>query len=244
MIEQTADAVVGLAWPEWGNGRRFGPPGLAHRVWPGSTNGVARQSLQAGAYRQGPPRCTRSSRGSQIRCRPEEVMQTTEQAEASSTVFSLADLRQQLDCALGIENYAAAARLKKAIQQKESDAKFAVEDANLRFYEAYDSCSIEGMDEMWGAGEHIQVVHPGAACITGRDAVLASWEKVLGYLRPRSSKVSVEEVRVAASEYHGFVTCVEVMEADGSKGRICTTNVFEKQNGKWLITHHHGGPLS
>lgn len=38
----------------------------------------------------------------------------------------------------------------------------------------------------------------------------------------------------------GYVTCVEVIDTDDSVGRICATNVFEKQDGKWVITMHHG----
>lgn len=44
------------------------------------------------------------------------------------------------------------------------------------------------------------------------------------------------------SSSDGFVTCVEVMEADESRGRVAATNVFERQDGKWRITHHHGSP--
>jgi translation initiation factor 2A len=47
-------------------------------------------------------------------------------------------------------------------------------------------------------------------------------------------------VRHVAGEDMGYVTCVEVIDADDSFGRICATNVFEKQDGKWVIVMHHG----
>lgn len=37
-----------------------------------------------------------------------------------------------------------------------------------------------------------------------------------------------------------YVTCIEIVQAGGSKGRILATNVFEKQDGVWKIVHHHG----
>lgn len=39
-----------------------------------------------------------------------------------------------------------------------------------------------------------------------------------------------------------FVTCVEVTESTEGRGRIAATNVFEKQEGKWKMVLHHGGP--
>lgn len=96
------------------------------------------------------------------------------------------------------------------------------------------------MAAAWGAGEHVQCVHPGAGCIAGREAVLQSWRVILGAGRVR---VALEDVRVAAGEEQAFVTCVEVVEADESTGRVLATNVFERQGGRWKLVHHHASPL-
>jgi hypothetical protein len=72
--------------------------------------------------------------------------------------------------------------------------------------------------------------------------VMESWKKVLKNVRPRAFNIILEDVRIYATETYGYVTCVEVIDADDSKGRIAATNVFEKQEGKWVITHHHGAP--
>lgn len=37
-----------------------------------------------------------------------------------------------------------------------------------------------------------------------------------------------------------FVTCLEVVRAGGTTGRILATNVFERQDGTWKIVLHHG----
>jgi hypothetical protein len=73
--------------------------------------------------------------------------------------------------------------------------------------------------------------------------VLESWRAILRGVRPRAFRISVEDVRVFASDSSGWVTCVEVVEADDSQGRTVATNVFEKQDGRWVMTHHHGSPL-
>jgi hypothetical protein len=46
-----------------------------------------------------------------------------------------------------------------------------------------------------------------------------SWKAILKNVRPRAFRISLDDVRVFASDGHGFVTCVEVMDADDTKGR-------------------------
>jgi translation initiation factor 2A len=71
---------------------------------------------------------------------------------------------------------------------------------------------------------------------------MESWRKVLKNVRPRAFQIQLEDVRIYATDTFGYVTCVEVIDADDSKGRIAATNVFEVQGGRWVITHHHGAP--
>jgi translation initiation factor 2A len=57
---------------------------------------------------------------------------------------------------------------------------------------------------------------------------MESWKKVLKNVRPRAFNIILEDVRIYATETYGYVTCVEVIDADDSKGRIAATNVFEE----------------
>ena len=51
---------------------------------------------------------------------------------------------------------------------------------------------------------------------------MESWKSILSNIRPRAFKIDLEDVRVDATETTGFVTCVEIMDADDSKGRcVC-----------------------
>ncbi|KXZ56093.1 hypothetical protein GPECTOR_2g975 [Gonium pectorale] len=128
------------------------------------------------------------------------------------------------------------------LRQKQQVSKLAVEDANRKFYDAFASGRLEEMERIVGEGEHVQVVHPGASCIAGREQVMESWRAILRNVRPGAFKVRLEDVRVHAREDFGFVTCVEIIDADDSTGRIIATNVFEKQGGVWRIVQHHGSP--
>lgn len=155
---------------------------------------------------------------------------------------SIAELESQLSLAIRSEEYERAAKIRDALQQKQSNSRLAVEDANRKFYEAFMSGNIEAMDEVWGHGDHIQVVHPGTNVIAGRELVMESWRKVLKNVRPRAFKIELEDVRVYASEDSAYVTCVELVDADDSQGRIVATNIFMKQDGRWVLTLHHGSP--
>ncbi|KAG2426535.1 hypothetical protein HXX76_011760 [Chlamydomonas incerta] len=154
----------------------------------------------------------------------------------------IADLEQALKRAVSKEDFKSAARLRDAIQQKQSISKLAVEDANRRFYDAFMSGRVEAMDKVVGEGDHVQVVHPGSATIAGREQVMDSWRAIMRNVRPGAFKVALEDVRVYAREDFGYVTCVEIIDADDSAGRIIATNVFEKQDGVWRIVQHHGSP--
>lgn len=158
--------------------------------------------------------------------------------------MTLAQLRKELDTAVKQEDYALAANLRDTLQQRQTDARLAIEDANERFYAAFRSGNIKEMDKVWGKGDHVQIVHPGSACIAGRELVMESWAAILRGVRPNAFKIGLEDVRVfALSDSQGLVTCLEVMDADDSRGRAVATNLFELQEGKWVMTHHHGSPL-
>ena len=66
------------------------------------------------------------------------------------------------------------------VSSLESDARVAVEAANAAFYAAFRAGDMRLMAAIWGTGRHVQVIHPAAGCITGREAVLESWRLVLG----------------------------------------------------------------
>ena len=91
-----------------------------------------------------------------------------------------------------------------------------------------------------GEGDHVQCLHPGAACIGGAEQVMQSWEIVFSGLPPGAGlEIDVEQTRVHAADGWGFATCVEKVRSDDGVGTLAATNVFEKQAGEWKIVHHH-----
>lgn len=153
---------------------------------------------------------------------------------------SLQQLMSELDRAIDNEEYELAATLRDEIQTKRQDNRIAIEEANERFYEAFRNGNYAAMSQIWGTGQHVQCIHPAAECIAGREDVMTSWKLILSSGR---MNINLEDVRIYATDTEGYVTLVEVVDAEDSQGRIIATNIFERQKGSWKIVHHHGGPV-
>lgn len=153
---------------------------------------------------------------------------------------SLQQLMSDLDRAIDDEQYELAASLRDEIQKKRQDNRIAVEEANDHFYDAFRNGNYAAMSKIWGNGEQVQCIHPAAECIAGREDVMTSWKLILSSGR---MNITLEDVRIYATDTQGYVTLVEVVDAEDSQGRIIATNIFERQQGSWKIVHHHGGPV-
>ena len=53
-----------------------------------------------------------------------------------------------------------------------------IEEANARFYRAFEGLDLQEMEAVWARGEHVKCIHPGWGLLTGWDAVRASWETI------------------------------------------------------------------
>jgi len=151
---------------------------------------------------------------------------------------SINELQAALERAIDDEEYDLAASLRDSLVRKRQDVRAVVEEANERFYSAFRSGDFVAMSRIWGTGEHVQCIHPLAGCIAGREDVLKSWQMILSGGR---LNIALEDVRVYATDAMGYVTAVEVVDAEDSKGRIVATNVFERQGDGWKIVLHQGG---
>ena len=127
----------------------------------------------------------------------------------------ISDIQELLDVAIREEDFAEAARLRDRLKDLKGNSAAGVADANERFYQAFRTSDLAGMRDVWGEGQHVQCLHPGAACISGSEQVMSSWEIVFGSLPPGTGlDVSVEQLRVHAAQGWGFVTCVEKVASD------------------------------
>jgi len=54
----------------------------------------------------------------------------------------------------------------------------AIENSNTRFYKAFESLSIEKMEEVWKHSDNAICIHPGWEMFTGWTAIRESWTRI------------------------------------------------------------------
>ncbi len=116
-----------------------------------------------------------------------------------------------------------------------------VEEANARFYRAFEALDVRQMDHVWAHGEHVRCVHPGWPLLCGWDAVRASWERI--FENTEEMRFTLGGVSVHVGGDLAWVTCTEniLSEVDGrvSVTAILATNLFERDDEGWRLVHHH-----
>ena len=116
-----------------------------------------------------------------------------------------------------------------------------VEEANLRFYQAFETLDLTRMDAVWLHTERAQCVHPGWPLIVGWAAIRGSWETI--FANTTEMRFTIADARVAGGPDLAWVTCTENILAD-VQGRVSVTsllatNVFERAPEGWRMVHHH-----
>jgi ketosteroid isomerase-like protein len=116
-----------------------------------------------------------------------------------------------------------------------------VEEANARFYRAFETLDIVEMDGIWSHGAHARCVHPGWPLLSGWDAVRTSWETI--FANTEEMRFTLSDVNVNVRGPLAWVTCTENILSD-VQGRvtvtsILATNLFERGADGWRLVHHH-----
>lgn len=121
------------------------------------------------------------------------------------------------------------------------DDRGAVEDANARFYRAFETLDIAEMDAVWLHAERARCIHPGWPLIAGWDAIRSSWEAI--FANTTEMRFTIGDARVSGELDLAWVTCTENILSD-VQGRVAVTsilatNVFERTSDGWRLVHHH-----
>ena len=116
-----------------------------------------------------------------------------------------------------------------------------VEQANARFYQAFETLDLARMDLVWSHGPHVKCVHPGWPILIGWDAVRSSWEAI--FENTAEMRFTLSDVRAAGGGELAWVTCTENIFSE-VRGRLAVTsvlatNLFERGPDGWQMVHHH-----
>jgi len=116
-----------------------------------------------------------------------------------------------------------------------------VEEANARFYRAFEGLDLREMEAVWARGEHVRCIHPAWGLLVGWEAVRASWETI--FKNTVEIRFSLSDVAAQVEGNLAWVTCTEniLSQVGGniSVTSLLATNLFERQDNAWLMIHHH-----
>lgn len=114
--------------------------------------------------------------------------------------------------------------------------------ANRAFDEALSRLDIAAIEALSLQEPHAMAIHPSTRQITyGWDAVRGSWQAVAERFGELS--VKLESPRAVVRDNVGWVSGTEVVTGKRKSGETVsytalTTNIFEKRNGRWLLSAH------
>jgi SnoaL-like domain len=129
-----------------------------------------------------------------------------------------------------------------------------IDNSNSTFYKAFESLSIEKMEEVWKRSDDTVCIHPGWEMFTSWTAIRESWLRI--FENTNMIKFFLTNVKIKAFEKIAIVVCLENIESvieDENRIRmgVIATNIFEKQNvnnhkynNEWLMIHHHGSAVA
>ena len=125
-----------------------------------------------------------------------------------------------------------------------------IENANAKFYEAFENLSITMMESVWSHNDNCICIHPGWEMFVGWIAIRESWMTIFANTENIKFTITNSKTRIY-QEVIAVITCLENIEMFRNEEKIqsagvVATNIFEYNNNqkKWLIVHHHGSPLS
>jgi ketosteroid isomerase-like protein len=122
-----------------------------------------------------------------------------------------------------------------------SDEVREVEEANARFYRAFENMDLQEMEAVWAHGDYVKCIHPGWGLLVGSDAVRASWEAI--FKNTEEMRFTITNVDVRVNGDLAWVACTENILSQVkdklSVTSVLATNLFERSGNRWLLAHHH-----
>jgi hypothetical protein len=133
----------------------------------------------------------------------------------------------------------------------------AIQKVNTRFYNVFESLSLERMEEVWKHSDDVVCVHPGWDLFTGWMAVQESWMKIFQNTERIQFLITNAKIRIFENII-AIVVCLENIQSNVNQNKmimqVIATNIFERQpivknnnnndEEKWLMIHHHGSLVS
>ena len=123
--------------------------------------------------------------------------------------------------------------------------EFEIQQANERFYRAFESLDIHKMEAVWATDGPVRCVHPGWELRSGWPEVRDSW--VLVFNHTTGIRFEVTDVDIVVKGDLAWVTCTENVrmanDGEAQQSRILATNLYLRRPAGWLMVLHHASPV-
>ena len=130
-----------------------------------------------------------------------------------------------------------------------ADDETDVVTANQAFDNAVSKRDINAIEALWAHNNNVSIIHPSSKePLVGWDAVRKSWtegtltrysEIQLSLLNPHVRVDGNMATVVGTERFQGK----RVDNGQSVEFQALTTNIFEKRDGRWLMTHHHASRM-
>ncbi len=127
--------------------------------------------------------------------------------------------------------------------QQKASSDDGVKAASKAFYVALSGTDVAAMKQVWAHAPYVVYVGPQSKTIVrGWAAVEAAWEKSFAASASRSVSLTESYIHTdgkIAWEVGNENGTQKLKDGSESKFDFIVTNVYEKQNGRWLMVSHH-----
>ncbi|PIA34771.1 hypothetical protein AQUCO_03700204v1 [Aquilegia coerulea] len=115
----------------------------------------------------------------------------------------------------------------------------AIVNVNAEFYNIIRDRSVPAMRHFWLRADYIKCIHATGELFTGYDAVMQSWQQAFSW--GQGFALQVQDVRARLMTDMAWVTMKAYVDMETEPFHV--TNVYEFQNGRWYMVHHHSSSM-
>ncbi|KAK4262916.1 hypothetical protein QN277_028407 [Acacia crassicarpa] len=115
----------------------------------------------------------------------------------------------------------------------------AIVNINTEFYNIVREKSLTAMSRFWLNADYVKCIHASGELFSGYNAVMQSWQ--LAFSWEQGLNFQVRDVRARVLTDMAWVTMKTYVDMD--TGPFNVTNVYECQNGRWYMVHHHSSVM-
>jgi ketosteroid isomerase-like protein len=113
----------------------------------------------------------------------------------------------------------------------------AILTANAAYYRAFASADFAAMSRLW-ASDNASCIHPGWPALIGRATILESYRQI--FSNPSQDRIEPRNESVLVTGDEARVLCVEFVAG----AALAVTNMFQRIDGVWRMTHHQASPIA